>query len=569
MSAIWRGTAETQARIVSGLVLYTYVLLHFINIGLGLVGPDAADAMQTARQAITRSLPGTLVLYGALAVHAALALGKLARLGHGRLRPEHWLQILLGLTIPLLLGVHIVFTRGAHELFGTNDTLAYLAGLIWGTASGWQQAALLLITWAHGSLGVHMWLRLWRGWKRLVPVFVGFCAAVPVFALAGFVTEGRRARALLRGEGGARAAFFGDVNWPDAAAFARLTEVSDAAFWSYAALLALAGAAFALRRVWPHGRKALRIRYEDGRVIHAAPGPTLLEMSQAAGVPHTALCGGRGRCTTCRVVIDAGAEALAPPGAAEARALAAVGAPPGTRLACQVRPSASLGVYRVLLPGGKRRRAHAAQGHEAQLAILFLDMRGFTARTAGQLPYDVVFLLNRFFDAIVPEIRAAGGTVDKYLGDGLLAVFEQGGPEASARAGLAAARGIGDALRRFNAELAREGAAPVRIGLSLHLGQVVLGEIGAAGSAPRTLIGDAVNTASRLEGQTKELGVEALISAPVLAAAGIDTGALTLHRLSLRGVAGPLDALALANLAQVPAPAPAHARARMPAAQAR
>ena len=198
------------------------------------------------------------------------------------------------------------------------------------------------------------------------------------------------------------------------------------------------------------------------------------------------------------------------------------------------------------------------------LAILFLDMRGFTARTNGQLPYDVVFLLNRFFDEIVPPIRAAGGTVDKYLGDGLLAVFEQDNPAASARAALTAVEGVGAALERFNKRLADEGSAPVAIGMGVHLGHVVLGEIGAAGAAPRTLIGDAVNTASRLEGQTKALKVQALLSVDLLQATGMTVTTSEMTDLSLRGREGVLAALPVPDAARLQdqlealgAPAPA------------
>ncbi len=551
-SALWRGSWATRARIASGLILYAYVLFHFLNIGLGLVGPAAADAFQDARQVITRSLLGSTLLYGALAVHAALALAKLTQLGHRRLRPVDLVQIGLGLTIPLFLAAHITFTRAAHELFATNDTLSYLAGLIWDTRSGWEQAGLVLVVWVHGSIGLHMWLRLWRGWARYVPVFIGASVAVPLFALAGFVTEGRRAKAVLREGSADTAAFMAEVNWPDSAAFASLLRISEIAWWIAVGLLGAAGAALVLRRIGRPRRASLKITYEDGHTINAAPGPTLLDMSRGARVPHMSVCGGRGRCTTCRVVITEGAENLPPPSPAEAQALTAVSAPEGTRLACQIRPAAPLTVHRVFLPEGRRRRAPATQGEEAQIAILFLDMRGFTARTTGQLPYDVVFLLNRFFDAIVPAIRQSGGTVDKYLGDGLLALFETGSPDSSSRAGLAAARAIGEALRQFNAQLEAEGAEPVRIGLSLHLGTVVLGEIGAAGTAPRTLIGDAVNTASRLEGQTKTLGVEGLISAPVLEAAGLDMDGLALTALSLRGVAEPLPAWPVADLTKVP-----------------
>ena len=242
---------------------------------------------------------------------------------------------------------------------------------------------------------------------------------------------------------------------------------------------------------------------------------------------------------------------LPPPSEAEARTLAAVGAPPNARLACQMRPTAPISVFRVFAPDGKRSRAHASQGKEAQLAVLFLDMRGFTARTDGQLPYDVVFLLNRFFDQIVPPINKAGGTVDKYMGDGLMAVFETDTPAASAQAAIQAVEGIGHALQRFNKTLESEGGAPVAIGIGVHLGNVVLGEIGAAGQAPRTLIGDTVNTASRLEGGTKDLGVQALISEDTLAAAGHAVATDDMVPLSLRGREHPLPALAIKEANQL------------------
>ncbi|MFC6587242.1 adenylate/guanylate cyclase domain-containing protein [Sulfitobacter pacificus] len=198
-------------------------------------------------------------------------------------------------------------------------------------------------------------------------------------------------------------------------------------------------------------------------------------------------------------------------------------------------------VVRVFQPDGRsKHRGHASQGEERELALLFLDMRGFTARTTGQLPYDVVFLLNRFFDAIVPAITAQGGTVDKYLGDGFLAVFELPASDNSAHAALRAIEGIAQALAAFNETLASEGQSPVAIGIGAHLGDVVLGEIGAAGQAPRTLIGDTVNTASRIEGATKEYKVQVFISAPLLDAAGHPVPREQMTALELRGLSRPL-----------------------------
>jgi adenylate cyclase len=100
-------------------------------------------------------------------------------------------------------------------------------------------------------------------------------------------------------------------------------------------------------------------------------------------------------------------------------------------------------------------------------------------------------------------------------------------------------------------DLVAEGAAPIRIGLSLHLGTVVLGEIGAAGQAPRTLAGDTVNTASRLEAETKRLEVEALISEPLVEAAGVDVADLDFESLVLRGVSEPLRALPMRRLTDI------------------
>jgi len=112
LSDLWRGTWATRARIASGLVLFVYVLLHFLNIGLGLVSPDAMLAGQDLRQIVTRSLPGTVIVYAALLIHAGLALAKLATRTTLRLPVWEAAQIGLGLMIPGLLLTHIIYTRG-------------------------------------------------------------------------------------------------------------------------------------------------------------------------------------------------------------------------------------------------------------------------------------------------------------------------------------------------------------------------------------------------------------------------------------------------------------------------
>ncbi|MEX0275991.1 MAG: adenylate/guanylate cyclase domain-containing protein [Ruegeria sp.] len=548
-NALWRGGWVTRLRIVSGLVLFIFAFFHFMNIGLGLFHTDLLHGMQDGRKFVTRHNLISLVLYIALIIHAGLALYSLARRRTLRMPFSMALQAILGLLIPLQLIAHIVQTRYAHEIYDVNDEMGYIIILMWPSTAIWMQSLLVLLVWVHGCIGLHMWLRLTSWWRTAVPYLIGFAVFVPGSALAGVLTEGRRlwtdfADPFLREQ------YIEHYNWPSPDEFEALFGVTDTALIVFWSLLALTGFIYLGRKLWRR-RHSVRVRYVNGPEVVSEKGMTLLEMSQANGIPHTALCGGKGRCTTCRVVVEEGADHLPAPGDVEARSLAAVGAPEGTRLACQMRPTSPLTVFRVFRPDGGRDRAHASQGQERQLAVLFLDMRGFTARTTGQLPYDIVFLLNRFFDAIVPAITAQGGTVDKYMGDGLLAMFETRDAASSALAGLHAAAGVGTALERFNRQLEAEGSPAIRIGMGLHLGDLVLGEIGAARHAPRTIIGDAVNVASRLEAETKALGVELLVSQAVLSAAGLRTAPEELRNFELRGVSAPVPALLVEHAAQL------------------
>ncbi|HEX6015725.1 MAG TPA: adenylate/guanylate cyclase domain-containing protein [Geminicoccaceae bacterium] len=154
-------------------------------------------------------------------------------------------------------------------------------------------------------------------------------------------------------------------------------------------------------------------------------------------------------------------------------------------------------------------------------AIWFCDLRGFTA-LADRLPRrEVVALLNRWFDVVGAAITAAGGEILKFMGDGLLAVFPiDDDATATCDAALAAAEAALAGMAALDAELAAEGREPMRFGLALHLGDLEHGNIGTAQRLDFTVIGPAVNLASRLEGLTKELGEPVLASAAFAAAAG-------------------------------------------------
>jgi adenylate cyclase len=315
-----------------------------------------------------------------------------------------------------------------------------------------------------------------------------------------------------------------------------------------------------LRDLWERRAGVVRVDYGERRSVAQPTGLTILEMSRIAGIPHASVCGGRGRCSTCRVRIGGQDRAKLPePSAEEQKVLARVGAPANVRLACQLRPPP--GHYRVtpLLPASAGpveayRRQPQAHGGEHYVAILFADIRGFTSISEGKLPYDVVFLLNRYFRATGQAIEAAGGRLDKFIGDGVMAIFGLNSePQAACRQALDAARRMGEALADLNEALSGDLDQPLRIGIGLHSGPTIVGEMGYARATHLTAIGDTVNIASRLETLTKEFTAELVVSQELLDRAGIDFGAYESHDVEIRGRQGRLTVRAVKKVAELTA----------------
>ncbi len=150
---------------------------------------------------------------------------------------------------------------------------------------------------------------------------------------------------------------------------------------------------------------------------------------------------------------------------------------------------------------------------EQNVAILFADIVGFTRLCEGRSAEDVVALLRRFHALLAGEVFEHSGTLDKYIGDGLMATF--GTPRPGPRDGtnaLRAALGMIDAIERWNAERTATGQAPIRMGVGVHYGPVIMGDIGNERRLELAVIGDAVNVASRIEHLTRDLGSPLVVS---------------------------------------------------------
>ena len=548
----------SRTRLYSGVVLFAYVATHLMNHSLGVVSLDAMQAGRLVFLGLWRNPAGTVLLYGALATHALLVLYSLFRRRSLRMAWAEVAQMALGFAVVPLLALHVVATRGLHEFFEVNDTYAYLLASIYvfDPLEGVKQVTALVVAWLHGVLGLHFWLRLKPWYPGLQPYLSALALLWPALAIAGFASGGHEVELLMRDPAWAEA-MRARVDWPTAEAGAWAYGARDAIVLGGALLLVVVFAARAIRTLLERRRGLIRIAYPGGRVIAIEPGMTVLEASRGAGIPHASVCGGRGRCSTCRVRVGDGAERLAPPSAEESRVLARVGAPEGVRLACQIRPASDLEVAPLLPPRAQPRDAHRRPAHlrgtEREVAVLFADLRAFTRFAEARLPFDVVFVINQYSRAMGTAIDRAGGHVDKFIGDGVMALFGvQADPEEACRQALAAARGIAAAMDELNETLKNDLDAPFKIGIGIHIGSVIVGEMGYAGAMSVTAIGDTVNTASRLEAMTKELGCQLVVSTAVARRAGVDLSGFAERGIEVPGRTGTMTVYAITNALELP-----------------
>ena len=276
----------------------------------------------------------------------------------------------------------------------------------------------------------------------------------------------------------------------------------------------------------------VRICYVNDRIVEEENvEQTLLDVSLKHGIPHTHVCGGRARCSTCRVVVDK-PDHLKPRTAAEARLANRKGFDDTVRLACQAGLCGDVTVRRLVVDETDMalvaQETSDATGREANLAVLFSDVREFTVFSESNLPYDVIHILNRYFGPVGDAIIRHNGYIDKYMGDGIMALFglDRSDPVENCLDAVRAAIAMQGALVGVNAYLATFTDTKLRAGIGIHFGTAVVGEIGHPAKRQFTAIGDSVNTASRIESATKTTGTDLLVSDCVLAnvAGHVDLG---------------------------------------------
>ena len=530
---------ERKLRLWSGLLIAMYVVLHLANHALGLISIVAMEYAREGMQALWGTPVMLALLYGSFAVHFSLTLAVLYRRSTLRMPVWEAAQLALGLLIVPLIAGHATGTRGGRELLGIDIDYPLVLGAIWTDDFNlMRQTMLLLVVWLHVVVGLHFWLRLKPWYPKALPYLYAAALLLPVLSLLGFVESGLEVRRLIVEEGAGEVIYAAwEATDPAMRELVVNLDATVVLAWIIALCVILLARQRRLRSL-ARGRR-YRLHHVGGRTLEVPVGRSILEAVRIAGIPHASVCGGRGRCTTCRVRIGKGLEALPEPKQLESLALARIKADPNVRLACQTRPVGDLSVSPLVPAKASPAVVHqpgGVSGREQTIVVMFIDLRDSTRFGEGRLPYDVVFILNQFFSEMWAALEETGGHYAQFSGDGLMALYGlESDLVTGSRQALRAAVEMTRRLSSLNARLEGEIGEPLRIGIGIHCGDAIVGTMGPPKSPNLSAVGDNVNVAARLESEAKALGCTLVVSTALASAAGIDLSTHCLHEAELRG----------------------------------
>jgi adenylate cyclase len=549
---------RARARLISALVLLAFVLCHFTSHMFLIVSVPLADQALGILMDFWWTPTGTYVLAAALAVHVINALWSIYVRRSLRVPRWEWAQLALGLSIPPLIMLHVIGTKIADMFLGTSSSYQSVLTVYWVSAPSLKalQIAAVLAIWVHACIGIHFWLRTKRWYLTWQPLLAAAALLIPTLTLAGFVSGGSQ---IMR-----------EAEDPDfiptviknanvtSAAVAQMYQIVKVSLLTYLGLVLLPFAARGVRAFVLRLNRPPQLTHANGRSVAILPGSTVLETLRAYGIPHAAVCGGRARCTTCRIHVVNGLATLPDAAGLEATALARIGAADGVRLACQIRPASDIAIMPLLAAdasGSDGLQRGGMEGSERQVTVVFIDLRGSTTLGEAKMPYDVLFILNQFFKEMTRALVATGGHYSNFTGDGLMALYGLDGA-APALAATQALRGAREMLMRLdelNSQLKHEVKSPLRIGIGIHFGEAIVGAMGPPHSQIVTAIGDTVNTTARLESLTKEYECSLIVSRQAAIAAGVDLSGHALHRTSVKGKVESVEFYALQAAPALPA----------------
>ena len=508
-------------RLGSGLVLFAYVTLHLADHALGLVSVNFAESGLRVAVAIWHSLPGTMLLYGGAAIHLTLAFVAVYERRTLRMPAAESVRIALGFGMPLLLIGHFAATRFAFEQYGLRSDYARIVWTLWTTDNEGRQLALLVPGWLHGCLGLNFAFHSRPLYQRLRPALFAAALLLPVLSGLGFLAMARELAAL-----GANAAWLeSHIPLMDPRQGMVLAQVRIGLLAAYFGALGLVFAARGLRSLIERKRKLVVVITYPQRVVRVPRGWTVLEASRSFGIPHMSMCGGRARCSTCRIRVIEGASDCPPPNQDERQTLERIRLGDDVRLACQLRPDGDISVVPLLVAGSGTR--HALTISEASVerdaAILFVDLHQWSGPAHQRhSSHDTIYALNLFLEVVGDAVSEAGGMQSGFACESAVAIFGlECTIEQACKQTVNAAGHIEHSMHLLNARLTRELGFQADFAQCIHAGSTVVGNIGYRDARTMSAAGNAIHSARQLRKFAESNGVRFIISETAIMGAGL------------------------------------------------
>ena len=550
-----RGISVRQVRLACGFVLFAYLVSHFFNHALGNISLGAMAKGIEYHKAFWQLLPVAIVFYSAAMAHTGLGFWALYERRRFRWKAIEPIQLALGLSVPALIITHLAGVRIAEVLFHDHKLYPQVFYAYWIVSpyKMWLMYIVLIISWVHGCIGLYFWLRMKTFFANAASVLLAAAVLVPTLAMLGLYQGGRtvvqqsssaewQAENLSRRQIGTPAER--DV----------IDQIIDYFLIGYVGLFGFVFVARGARLLNERRGGMINLSYGNGKTVSVPKGLSVLEASLRHNIPHASVCGGRARCSTCRIRVIGDCSSLPGPSKREAFVLNRVGAgaDPSIRLACQLRPNTDISFFQIFLPqttaADLRTTSAARVGQERYLVSMFVDMRGSTKLAEQRLPFDTVFIVNRFLGAVSQAVIECGGQPNQFLGAGQLALFGlRTDPKTACGQALKAASMIAANIDELNQFLRHDLREPIRFGIGIHGGEVIIGDIGYQDHMVFTALGDAVNVASRLQDMTKSHGCEVILSEEVRKMASLPVDALPEQEVAIRERAEPMIVRAVAK----------------------
>lgn len=499
-------------RFASGVVLFVYLTTHLINHALGLISLAVAEAGLDYAMQVWQSRVGTAILYGAALVHVGLAFEAVyQRRTFIRMPFRDLLRIALGLNLPVLLIAHAASTRLASEFYDYQLFYADVVRDLWQSGSQTRQFAILAPGWIHGCLGLQAALGRAQWWRKSLPLLFGIFLVLPILSALGFLEMQRELTWFNtmdpKGHGPSVQTMEGIARWRD-----RAVDI-------YLVLVACLFAARIARWVYERlGGATVEIAFPRTRIL-APAGWSILETSHAHHIAHASACGGRARCSTCRVRVLKGLENCPPPNRIESLTLDRIAAAPDTRLACQLRPTGPVSVA----PLDQSGHATAHVAHEQVCAFVSFDLLNRRTLSKGMLSQDLHWALANLYRTFEGAARRHKGAVLQIGHDGAIAAFlADHDPKRACRRAVAMVDELGAEFSRASEKLQEHWPLQLQIALAGHIGLALLDSAPVAGADTRQLVivGPGIDELDRLRQMLAERGAGVVLSRALLAEIG-------------------------------------------------